>query len=208
MISAAKTDRSGFSARLRRDGFTLIEIVMVLAIVAMVIGGAIGLMVYHSSERELRRVSADVEVFAKRARTIALLQQKPYAVVFMPGKVLLMPLADTTGLDESRSSSRGSSRSSHSAEKPSDSDQPSPSAANLQPVYDQIEISADMAVRVRRWASDSWLPMDEKHPQIWRFDPEGLCEPISVRLEFEESWIEDYFNPLTASVTDSATEFK
>jgi len=208
MISAAKTDRSGLSARPRRDGFTLIEIVMVLAIVAMVIGGAIGLMVYHSSERELRRVSVDVEVLAKRARTIALLQQKPYAVVFVPGKILLMPLADTTGLDESRSSSRGSSRSSHSAEKASDNDQPAPSASNQQPVYDEVQINGDMALRVRRWASDTWLPMDEKRPQIWRFDPEGLCEPISVRLEYEESWIENYFNPLTAAVTDSATEFK
>lgn len=208
MTSAVRTDRSRLSAHLRRDGFTLLEIVMVLAIVAMVIGGAVGMMVYSSSERQLRRASVDVEVMAKRARTIALLQQKPYAMVFMPGKVRLMPLADTTGLDDSHSSSRGSSRSSHSAEKPSDDDQPSPEAAARQPVYDEIQVDSDMTMNVRRWASDKWLPMDERRPQVWRFDPEGLCEPITVRLVYQESWIEDTFNPLTASIADTSTEFK
>ncbi|WP_226373644.1 pilus assembly FimT family protein [Luteolibacter ambystomatis] len=208
MISATKTDRFGRPVRSPRDGFTLLEIVMVLAIVAMVIGGAVAMMVYSSSERQLRRASVDIEVMAKRARTIALLQQKPYAIVFMPGKIRLMPLAETTGVEDSLSSSRGSTRSSHSAEKPSEDDQPSPSAAAQQPVYDEIPVNSDMTLNVRRWASDKWLPMDERRPQIWRFDPEGLCEPISVRLVYEESWIEDTFNPLTASIADSATEFK
>ncbi|OYV03497.1 MAG: hypothetical protein CFE26_21240, partial [Verrucomicrobiales bacterium VVV1] len=39
MSSAARTDRT-------RGGFSLIEIVLVLAIAAMVMGGAVGLMIY------------------------------------------------------------------------------------------------------------------------------------------------------------------
>ncbi|MGC4016129.1 MAG: prepilin-type N-terminal cleavage/methylation domain-containing protein [Luteolibacter sp.] len=207
MTSAARTNFQAPGAR-QAGGFTLMEIVMVLAIVAMVIGGAVGLMVYHSSERHLRSASADVEVMAKRARTIALLQQKPYAMVFLPGKVLLMPLAESAGVSDAMSSSRGSSRSSHSAAKATDEDQPSPEEAARQPIRDELVLDQDITMTVRRWASDKWLTMDERRPQIWRFDPEGLCEPLSVRLAYEDSWIENYFNALTAAVTDTATEFK
>ncbi|HEY8990953.1 MAG TPA: prepilin-type N-terminal cleavage/methylation domain-containing protein, partial [Luteolibacter sp.] len=72
-----------------RSGFTLMELVMVLAIAAMVTAGAIGLMVFSSSERKLKHAAADVEVLAKRARSISQLQQKPYALEFLPGQVRL-----------------------------------------------------------------------------------------------------------------------
>ena len=42
----------------------------------------------------------------------------------------------------------------------------------------------------------------------WRFDPNGLCEPISVRYEIDEgeSWLEQDYHPLTASVRDYTME--
>ncbi|BCU79033.1 hypothetical protein [Luteolibacter sp. LG18] len=183
------------------------EIVMVLAIAALVIGGAVGLMVYHTSERELRRVSGEVEIMAKRARMIALLQQKPYAIVFVPGKVLLMPLAEMSGTEQNVSRSLGSQRSSHSAESPTD-EEVSPSAAAQAPVHDEIALDGEFSMMVRHWGADKWVPMDERRPEVWRFDPEGLCEPISVRLTYKDGWIEDEYHPLTASIRDSATEFK
>jgi hypothetical protein len=40
----------------------------------------------------------------------------------------------------------------------------------------------------------------------WRFDPDGLCEPITIRLSLEDSYAQDTYHPLTASVTDSEFE--
>ena len=54
MISAARTTEP-------QRGFTLIEIVMVLAIAAIVVGGAVGLMIYSSDERNLRNTSGEIE---------------------------------------------------------------------------------------------------------------------------------------------------
>ena len=72
MISAAKTNN-------RLPGFSLLEIVMVLAIASIVMGGALGMMVMHSDEHVLRRASGEIELMAKRARTTAILKQTPYA---------------------------------------------------------------------------------------------------------------------------------
>ncbi|HEY8960583.1 MAG TPA: type II secretion system protein [Luteolibacter sp.] len=194
MISAArKIDHRG--------GFTLIEMVMVLAIAAMVMAGAVGLMVYSSDQRQLERKSSEIEVFAKRARTVAQLQQKPYALQFVPGKVRLLPFAETMG-SETRMPSGRSVGGSRVTEPESE---PSTVAA---PVYDEISLEGDFTVFVRHWASDAWLPMNERQPQVWRFDPDGLCEPLGVRLSLGESWVEQTYHPLTASVSDLSTQFK
>nr|MCU0749294.1 prepilin-type N-terminal cleavage/methylation domain-containing protein [Akkermansiaceae bacterium] len=97
MISAAKTS----NPRHRRAGFTLIEIVMVLGIAAIVMGGAVGMMIYSSDERVLRDASGEIEMLAKRARTTSILQQTPYALEFREGIVRLMPLAQA-GRDEKK----------------------------------------------------------------------------------------------------------
>lgn len=175
--------------------------VMVLAIAAMVMAGAVGLMVYSSDQRQLERKSADIEVFAKRARTIAQLQQKPYALQFIPGKVRLLPFAEAVGSESVMPSGRpvGGTKVTEQENEPS---------AVAAPVYDEISLDGDFNVFVRHWASDAWLPMNERLPQVWRFDPDGLCEPLGVRLSLGESWVEQSYHPLTASVSDLSTQFK
>lgn len=189
MTSAVRTIDS-------RRGFTLLEIVIVLALAAVIVGGALGFMVYSSDERALQDASGKVEVFAKRARTIAMLQQTPYALEFRAGVVKLLPFSEA-GLDD-----RGilddvgvTTNDDVTVEK------------KREAVRDQLALPEDMAVSVRRWNSLSLIPMDRKDSlQIWRFDPDGLCEPVSVRYAVKNSWIEDNFHPLTANVADRQSE--
>jgi prepilin-type N-terminal cleavage/methylation domain-containing protein len=180
MISAAKTTES-------RAGFTLIEIVMVLAIAAIVMGCAVGLMIFSSDERTLRNTSGEVELMAKRARTIAILHQTPYSLEFSEGKVRLLPLAQA-GQDFANRRTLGRDR---------------PEAT---PEDRQIQLHGGMKLFVRRWNSDKWLPTDKKAFQVWRFDPDGLSEPVSVRLTLGESWSEDVYHPLSASIRESHLE--
>jgi prepilin-type N-terminal cleavage/methylation domain-containing protein len=199
MISAARANKRP------SGGFSLLEIVIVLAIASMVMAGAIGVMVLTSSERELKQTSSDIEVLAKRARMTAMLQQRPYALVFQPGMVRLMPLADLTGSNDNISRTAGSKRSSHSSRR-EESEDPVNYVAS---VYDQMIIDGAISLSLRRWASDQWIPMDERRPQVWRFDPDGICEPITMRLaNNQNSWIENSFHPLTASVSDTSAEFR
>lgn len=188
MTSAAKTNERG-----RPQGYTLLEIVIVLAIAAVVMGGAVGLMVYSSDERVLRNASGEVELLAKRARTTAILLQKPYALEFREGIVKLMPLAEAGRVEKRTVGGR---------------------TIGGEPVLEEggerweYRLEGGMEVFVRRWNSSEWLATRKDAVHVWRFDPDGLCEPISVRLALENSWSEDFFNPLTATVSENFLEIR
>jgi len=183
MTSAARTnDRSG--------GFTLLEIVIVLAIAAVVMGGAVGLMLYSSDERVLRNGSGEIEMLAKRARTTAILLQTPYALEFRERSVRLLPLAEA-GKEEKRSV--GGRRI--------EEEEPVGSAERWSyPMEDGVEVF------VRRWNTDDWLPTRKDAVHVWRFDPNGLCEPLGVKLTLGNSWSEDIYNPLTGAVRENFME--
>lgn len=183
MISAAKTTNY-------RSGFTLLEIVMVLAIAAMVMAGAIGMMVYSSDERTLRDYSGQIELLAKRARVTSILQQTSYALEFREGVVRMLPLAQA-GSDAKKTA--GGHRIGG---------EPVSSGGD----QEQITLDPNMKVSIRRWNSESWLGTGKNSIHIWRFDPDGLCEPISVRLALDNSWQEDTYHPLTATIRDTQLE--
>ncbi len=188
MTSAARTIKN-------RSGFTLLEIVVVLAIAAVVMGGAVGFMVYSSDERALRDNSGEIELLAKRARIISIQQQTPYALEFRPGIVRLLPLAEAGNIE--RTTALGRSIGGGRVEM----EQSGPG-----PVRDEISLDPGMDLFIRRWNSESWLPMSENLVHVWRFDPDGICEPVSIRLTIKSSWNEDYYHPLTASIRDSQME--
>ena len=185
MISVVRTTKP------QHRGFTLIEIVMVLAIAAVVMGGAVGLMVASSDERVLRNASGEIELMAKKARTIAILHQTPYALEFREGFVRLLPLAQAGIV--AKKNSRG------------DLPEAGENGANAEENR-QLSLEPGMNILIRRWNSDAWLSTLKTTVHVWRFDPDGLCEPISVRLTLEKSWSEDTYHPLSATIRESLLE--
>jgi len=192
MTSAVKTQSRS------KHGFTLVEIVMVLAIAAVLLGGAVTIMVFATDERDLRKTSGQVELLARRARTISILQQIPYALEFRPGVVRLLPFAEA-GQDDKKTVGGHSIGGERVV---------IPSSGAVSPVHDQLNLDGKMASFVRRWNTVEWLPMSDHFPHIWRFDPDGLSEPVSVRLTIGSNYIEDTYHPLTASICDTVMEVK
>lgn len=186
MTSAARTE--GF-----RAAFTLIEMVVVLAVASVMMGGGLAYMVFSSDERVLRDASAEIELLAKRARSMAMLRQTSFALEFRESGVRLLPLA--LAGREVRRGRGGMSGVPVPIEEAGDG-------------ASQYDLPAGMSVAVRRWDSDQWLPVARRAVQVWRFDPDGLCEPLGVRLSTGESWSEDSYNPLTASIRESLLEAK
>lgn len=179
MISAAKTSN-------RSRGFTLLEIVVVLGIAAMVMGGAAGFMIYSSDEHALRDISGQIELLAKRARTTSILQQTPYALEFRVGIVRLLPLA-RAGIVSKKGPGREEAIESVDDDK-------------------KVILKDGMSLSILRWNSAKWLTTEKNTIHVWRFDPDGLCEPVSIRLSLGKSWSEDTYHPLTATIRESQLE--
>jgi len=192
MTSAIKTRRtSDTPAR----GFTLLEIIIVLLVIALIGGGAIGMMALSSDERALSSASVEVEALAKRARTVANLQQRPYALEFFENRVRLMPWAEASLEPGDREGAAAALEAAGPAE-----------VNRFTTVRDEWAGDEDSRLFLRRWASEIWIPIDSKNREIWRFDPEGFCEPVSVRIQVGKSWAESEFNPLTASIRETTKE--
>lgn len=176
----------------------MLEIVIVLGLAAMIAGGAIAMMVYSADERGLRDVSGKVEVLAKRARTIAILQQTPYALEFRAGVVRLLPFAEA---GQEPDASIFGQKAPKPAEDPD-------AEKKREPVRDKLDFPENMAVSIRRWNTQSFIPLERNALQIWRFDPDGLCEPVSLHYTLPKGWAEDTFHPLTGAVSESQIEVR
>lgn len=183
MISAAKTTKC-----LR--GFTLLEIVMALAIASLVTGGMMAMLVYSSDGHQLKAASVEIESLAKRARMTAIVKQTPYALEFRDGMVRMLPWAQAGfGEKTSPSGHRIGGGLVFAAED-----------------GHQYEFKRGMGLAIRHWNSNAWQPAFRNTVLVWRFDPTGLCEPVSIRIALGNSWMQDTYHPLTASIHESISE--
>lgn len=187
MTCPPKTDRA-------QGGFTLLEIIIVLAISGLIVGGAIATVVLASSQRKLTLASSDIELLAKKARTSAILHQTPYAIEFHPGFVRLLPLSEASEIQRTTALGNAIGGTSSNEEN-------APPRAR-----EEIEIDPDLSLTIRRWNTEKFLTPTENFVPIWRFDPEGLSEPITVRFSIDESYAQDTYHPLTASIANSELE--
>ena len=166
------------------QGFTLVEIVIVLVISALIFGGALGVMTFSSDEYALKKAAREVEGLAKRARATSILKQTPYALEFTPGMVKLMPWAEA--MDEEQLEAQHIEM---------DEDVVDDGAVRW-----ELSLDNGMRSQLRRWDSDEWIQMEDGVTEVWRFDPNGLCEPIALELALDDGRITMEFNPLTAAI--------
>lgn len=184
--------------------------VVVLSISMLVIGGALSTLYFNRDESRLTDAYQSIEVMAKRARTISTLQQRPYALEFRDKTVSLMPYAeaamesgDRQALLDSVDDFRGYEEERGYLEEDA-IDQPSDQA----PVRDSWTAEPEMMLSIKRWATSDWVPITQRSRHVWRFDPNGICEPVGLRVEVDESWIQVVFHPLTAAVAGMESEMK
>lgn len=170
---------------------------MVLSIFMLVIGGAVATLYFNSDQRRLNDAVGEVEILAKRARTLATLQQRPYALEFTRQGVQLMPYGEA--MLDPRDREQLIADEDAAREEGAVIEQPSK--------RDGWQTDGDMQLLVRRWTTGEWQVMKRSDRQVWRFDPHGICEPVGVRIELENgSWIAVLFHPLTAGITETESE--
>ena len=172
-----------------RSGFSLLEIVVVLGFAGVILGTAVFMIGTPKAEQALREEHAKIENFVRQGRALAVTYQQPFVVELLQGEVRLRPYADP------QQASRYETEETQ--------------ASSLKPLNEQewprVEmIDEEYEMSVRRWGLQDALVLEEKKPLLWILEPQGLCEPLSIRLskDFGDISLARVYHPLTGVAED------
>ncbi|MBK1832230.1 hypothetical protein JIN77_15940 [Verrucomicrobiaceae bacterium R5-34] len=161
------------------------EMVFVLGMIAVLVTWLTLSVTTVETEEQLRRSASDIEIMAKRARNIAVRQQRPYQLTISEESVSFKPLhsqSDEVYFEDSI-------------------DDESP-RQEFEDVVASEETDENVKLEIKRWMSDEWVEIQGDRTVVLTLDPVGLVEPISVRCTVGKSWLMQELNPLTAGVRD------
>lgn len=174
--------------RVRGGAFTLIEIIISIALVMLIMGMVVMSTGTLAEERRMREVTAAIKDFAKRARAQALVEQRAFQIEFQPGYFRVQALQQVSEEQAALQSLNLVEGEAMRAEE-----------------LKRHQLPEDMNLEIRRWNMREWQPAVAK---AWVFEHSGICEPLSLRVNGPKGYIEMAFNPLTANVDDEASEIR
>ena len=165
---------------MNRRGFTLMEMLIVLAIIGMVFVGSFMGMAALNDERALRAPLTELRSMAKKAWQRSMQEQRAWQIRFLPDRFILEPRQAVQQEDREMllaadiNARRGSG-------------------------IETYVIDPEIQTEIRHWAERDW---HKPLPDLWIFEHSGLCEPISVRFLSSHGIVAVQFDPLTASVKE------
>ncbi len=163
-----------------RRAFTLLEIVVVLAIVALIIGATSVLWSGMENDRPVRTPFNEIRAMAKRAWMRAQLEQNPWQIRLTPNKFVLEPKRAIREEDLKLQ-------------------QEVDTALERSSGIESFTLEEGVKMEVRHWGQQKWTT---PKPDAWIFEHSGLCEPLSIRFISAYGTLRADFDPLTANVTD------
>ena len=169
-------------------GFTLLEIVFVLSMIAILVTWLTVSLSTVESEQKLREAASRIELLAKRGLSIAVMQQRPYQLTVTASSVSIAPRyalgPDEAGYIENEQDGAGGE------------------SGSFDDITASEAIDVDVSYEIKRWQSDDWVALEGDKRIVITLNPIGLIEPFMIRCTMGESWIMHELHPLTAGVRD------
>ena len=171
----------------KRQGFTLLELCVVLFIMALLAGAAMPAMNSAFTEQALRSDSHELSVMVKTAMIESREQGRPYVISLDGRNLALGPAAGTV-----------SAAAGDAGRDEADDDAKPEDISQAHTLGNAIKFPDEEK-------KNAW----ETLPSVtWTFDPAGLCPLPRVRLERGDAYIELSFNALTGDVEDESVYLK
>jgi prepilin-type N-terminal cleavage/methylation domain-containing protein len=172
-------------------GFTLLEMVMVLLIIALLLGLSMPAMQSAFTEQAVRRDAHQLAIMVKTAMIQSAEQHRIYVIDLNDGSMALHPLG------------QAAAPVSDAANTASFDDTAAPN--NSAPV--DVDVTSDLDVANKLQAPDplkanSWVSMPDGTQ--WTFQPGELCMASHVRVARGDTWVEMSFNALTGDVENES----
>ena len=193
----------------RHHAFTLLEIIIVLAIVAVLIGLCIPFISGMLKEARMREPVRELQDLARVMRSRAMIERVPYEISFNPSgfqgckHILYTDDSDDTGSPPKTSGTASATPSTSGTSGTDD-------AVTRFEIIAEFTFPPGMTCKILYWGSSQWVePSDHDDPDQcrWVFQPSGLCNPIRVQFHKGNDWIEVAFNPLTADIREERYSF-
>jgi prepilin-type N-terminal cleavage/methylation domain-containing protein len=163
---------------MKNRAFTLMEILVALAIVGLIAAGSMIAVGSLNDERDLRAPLNELRIMAKKSWARSMEEQRAWQIKLLPDRFVLEPKqpihADDLKLfkDVDEQMKRGSG-------------------------IDSYVIDPSVKMEVRHFGETEW---HVARPDAWVFEHSGLCEPINIRFISAFATITVSFDPLTAAV--------
>lgn len=174
-----RLQQSGKAPGVSSRGFTLLELLIVMFLAGIVLASAVSLLVAPSDQKRLESQIGKVEQLGRQARGLAVLQQRPYRVRFSLGNLKLEPVGYQEG---------------------------ALATSAAEDIMETETLDREVEFSVLPWQSEWVLIEGDKMILDWVFEPTGLVEPISVKVKYDRSWIQQTFHTLTGEVSEEERE--
>ncbi len=165
-------------------GFTLLEIIMVMAIIGLIFGATTVMMRGLDDERPLRKPFDDTRALAKKAWMRSMQEQNDWQIRLMPNKLVLEPRGAAQVEDQ---------KILEATDK----------AMNRSSGIDTVQLEEGVSLELRHWGSTQWT---QAKGDLWVFSQSGLCEPISLRFVSSYGTLWGQYDPLTTTVVEQELE--
>jgi prepilin-type N-terminal cleavage/methylation domain-containing protein len=187
----------------RRGGFTLIEIVVTLFIVTLVIGAATLTLSTSGPKKDLLRPAVKMKVFARKALALARNTQRPHSIFMNQDYFVLREThMRQEDIDQALAPQQGAGGRRANFKVDDGEEEESGPAVRMVERYDLDE---GTELEVRRFNEKDWSLAKNVD---WNFYTSGICDPIMIRFNTEQGFIEMEFNPLTAKVQLEGERFE
>ena len=169
---------------MKRRAFTLMEMLVALAIIGVIVSGSFIATSALNEERTLRAPLNELRIMAKKAWARSMEEQRAWQIRLLKGKFVLEPRQAIQEEDRKifKQTDEAMGRSSG---------------------IDSYEIDQQVRMEVRHWGEDQW---HDPRPDSWVFEHSGLCEPINIRFISSFATVTVSFDPLTGSVAEETFE--
>lgn len=158
--------------------FTLLEIVLGLFIVMLIAGIAIPLAGGLGSEAILREPADALKKLAITARRAAVTERRSYEIILDNDRFVLRMAPPGDAEDTELRDSQ---------------------------ILQEYQLPRAVKYAVKRWDQRDF---GRRTDARWTFLPTGISEPVTVRFDRGEDWLQFSFNPLTALAEDETYYFR
>lgn len=215
MISA--TGRCSFEvpSTARRNAFTLVELVIAISVLGILTGIAVPAITSVQRERLAREPVNALLILAREVRLRAMKEQRPYQIVFDSSgfkaarffqpyggieefETLRVKLEEAAREQEIIEASRA--RGIDLNEGLQEPDLKREEIERGLQFYESVEFDPSLRVSLKLWDEVDWISLSGGEFRRWIFQPSGMCEPMRIRVEADDSFFEIEFHPLTADV--------